>query len=94
MEPRAGLLPLPVHRDGPADRGDHPSTIYVKEAALLPGLDDCLGELFDEEPLDRTCETLAKAAEPDPKTRLDATRSADADLNSTRHTCRPIVCGG
>jgi hypothetical protein len=74
----------------PADRGDHPSTIYVKGAALLPGLDDWLGELFDEEHLDRTCETLAKAAEPDPEdeTRRNEIRRRIAALDSYRAVVR------
>jgi site-specific DNA recombinase len=83
-----------VHRDDPADRGDHPSTIYVKEAALLPGLDGWLGELFDEEHLDGTCDALAKAAEPDPEdeTRRNEIRrrisALDADLDSYRAVVR------
>ncbi len=50
-----------VHRDDPVDRGAHPRTIYVKEEALLPGLDGWLGELFDDEHLDDTCDALAES---------------------------------
>lgn len=54
-----------IHQQNLVGRGDHPSTIYVKEDALLPGLDGWLAELFDTEHLDDTCQALAKAAQPD-----------------------------
>jgi hypothetical protein len=46
-------------------RTDHPKTVYVKEESLLSGLDQWLGELFDPEHLDATCEALAEASQPD-----------------------------
>jgi hypothetical protein len=48
------------------DAHDHPKSVYVKEEAVLPGLDGWLAGLFDDEHLDHTCEVLAGAAEPDP----------------------------
>jgi site-specific DNA recombinase len=55
-----------VHRADEVEPTGHSATIYVREEALLPGLDDWLGELFDTEHLDDTCQTLADAAQPDP----------------------------
>lgn len=47
-----------------ADR--HPRSVYVKEDAVVPGLDEWLAGLFDDEHVDHTCEILAGAAGPDP----------------------------
>jgi site-specific DNA recombinase len=82
-----------VHRDDPIERGAHPRTIYVKEAALLPGLDDWLGGLFDDEHLDDTCDALAKAAEPDPdeQGRRDEIRRRIAALDIELDSYRAVV---
>ena len=40
--------------------------MYIKEEAVVPGLDSWLAGLFDDEHLDTTWEVLAGAAEPDP----------------------------
>ncbi len=53
--------------DYPEGDLEHPKSIYVKEEALLPGLDAWLGSLFDEDHLDGTCAALAGASEPDPE---------------------------
>ena len=53
---------------------DHPKSVYVKEEALLPGLDGWLASLFDAKHIDDTCEVLAGASEPDP--RADAREAA------------------
>ncbi len=55
-----------IHRDDPVDRAGHPPTIYLKEEAILPQVDEWLAELFDDEHLDNTCRTLADATEVDP----------------------------
>jgi DNA invertase Pin-like site-specific DNA recombinase len=52
--------------DYPDESGDHPKSVYVKEAALLPGLDRWLASLFDEAHIDDTCQVLAGASEGDP----------------------------
>jgi site-specific DNA recombinase len=44
-----------IHRDDPVDRADHPPTIYLKEEAILPQVDEWLAELFDDEHLESTC---------------------------------------
>ena len=43
----------------------HPRTVYLREAAILPSLDRWLARLFDHQHLDATCQTLAAATEPD-----------------------------
>ncbi len=82
-----------VHRGDPIDRVDHPKTIYVKEDALLPGLDEWLGELFDPEHLDHTCETLAEASRPDPEAeqRREEVRVRVAGLQRELDAYREIV---
>jgi len=52
--------------DYPDGDGAHPKSVYVKEEALLPGLDAWLASLFDEEHVDDTCAVLAGSSEPDP----------------------------
>jgi len=44
--------------DYPIDEARHPKSIYVREEAILPGLDGWLASLFDEEHSDKTCEVL------------------------------------
>lgn len=55
-----------LRREDPIDRGDHPGTIYLKEAVILPHVDAWVAELFDDDHLDHTAELLAAATEPDP----------------------------
>lgn len=82
-----------IHREDPTDRGEHPSTVYVREDSLLPGLDGWLAELFDPEHLDGTCQALAKAAQPDPEeeNRRDEIRRRIAKLNAELDGYRTIV---
>lgn len=49
------------------DAATHPTTIYVKEDAVVPGLDRWLAGIFDDEHIDHTSDVLADAAEPDPE---------------------------
>ena len=62
----------------------------MREEALLPGLDEWLGELFDTEHLDDTCQTLAEAAQldPDDEARRDEIRKRIAELDSYRTIVR------
>jgi site-specific DNA recombinase len=39
---------------------EHPLTVYVKEDAIVPRLDEWIAELFDEANLDATCEALGR----------------------------------
>jgi len=43
----------------------HPKTVYVRGAAVVPALDRWLATVFDPDHLDATCEALAAASEPD-----------------------------
>jgi len=40
---------------------DHPKNVYVRESAIVPKFDECIGHLFDPVNLDQTCEALAAA---------------------------------
>ena len=46
-------------------KGEHPSTIYVREDALTPAIDRWLAQLFDDDHIDETCAALEEAAGPD-----------------------------
>jgi hypothetical protein len=50
----------------PSDRGavpgmDHPRSVYLRESAIVPKLDEWIGTLFDPANLDETCAALAAA---------------------------------
>ncbi len=47
--------------------GQHGKTVYVREAAIVPGLDAWIASLFDGEHLDSTCEALAAVSELEPE---------------------------
>jgi site-specific DNA recombinase len=68
--------------DYPDRSTDHPKSVYVKEAAVIPGLDGWLGSLFDDEHIDNTGEILAGVSEPD----LDA-EQREADLRKAITEC-------
>jgi site-specific DNA recombinase len=53
--------------DYPVDEVRHPKSVYVREGAILPGLDGWLASLFDEQHLEHTCDVLAGSGEPDPE---------------------------
>ena len=44
----------------------HPKTVYVRESAVVPGLDRWIAQLFDDDHLDSTCEALAAASDIEP----------------------------
>ncbi|MCB0991966.1 MAG: zinc ribbon domain-containing protein [Acidimicrobiales bacterium] len=46
-------------------KGEHPNTIYVREDAITPAIDNWLAQLFDDEHIDATCAALETAAGPD-----------------------------
>ena len=82
-----------VDRNDQDDHNEHSATIYVREDALLPGLDEWLGELFDTDHLDATCQTLAEAAQPDPEdqARRDEVRKQITALDRELDGYRTIV---
>lgn len=47
--------------------GQHGRTVYVREAAIVPGLDAWIATLFDDEHLDGTCEALAAVSDLEPE---------------------------
>ncbi len=57
-------------------KGEHPSTVYVREDALTPAIDNWLAQLFDDDHIDDTCAALEDAAGPDvaAQNRIDAAR--------------------
>jgi site-specific DNA recombinase len=76
--------------DYAVDEATHPKSIYVKEKALLPGLDTWLASLFDDDHIDDTCQVLAGVSEADPEAEdreaalRDAIRTCDKKLERYR----------
>jgi site-specific DNA recombinase len=76
--------------DYPVDETRHPKSVYVRENAVVPGLDTWLASLFDEEHRDHTCEVLAGSDDFDPETEereaalRDQIRSCDRRLERYR----------
>ena len=68
--------------DYPSGDLHHPKNIYVKEEAVIPGLDGWLASLFDDEHIDDTCAVLAGASEPD-----SAAEQREADLRAAIADC-------
>ena len=64
--------------------GKHPSTVYLREADVLPGLDAWLLSVFDPKNLDGAVAALAAAQEPDDGTlaRAEAARRAVKDCDA------------
>jgi DNA invertase Pin-like site-specific DNA recombinase len=79
--------------DYPDGAGEHPKSIYVKEEALLPGLDAWLASLFDDDHLDETCAALAGSSEPDPEAekREAQLRAAIADCDRKIRNYRQLL---
>ena len=79
--------------DYPDGGREHPRNIYVKEDALLPGLDEWLAELFDDDHIDDTCHRLAGVSEPDPaaQEREAALRAAIADCDRKLANYRALL---
>ncbi len=72
-----------LHRADPTDRTQHPNTIYVREDALLAGLDGWLAELFDPYHLDDTAPRSQSPPNPTPTSSPATKRSVGASLSST-----------
>jgi hypothetical protein len=62
-----------------ANKVEHPKSVYVRESAIVPKLDEWLAGLFDPANLDATCETLAMAG-------LDEVAEARAEAARRRIT--------
>lgn len=76
------------------DPTEHPRTLSVNEASLVPGLDRWLGSLFEPERLDDTCAALAAVSDPAPPdpTRENKLRAeiakCDRELDGYREVVR------
>jgi site-specific DNA recombinase len=70
--------------DYPQPEGGHPRSVYVRESAVTPGLDEWLAQLFDDDHIDHTCSTLAGVSEPDPET-LDHEQRQRAGIAACDH---------
>ncbi len=79
--------------DYPDGESDHPKNIYVKEEAVVPGLDGWLASLFDDDHIDDTCAVLAGASEPDPQVEKRAAdlRAAIADCDRKLANYRALL---
>lgn len=62
---------------------EHPKTVYLREDALVPKLDEWLAKVFDETNLDATAAALAAASAPDDASvaRAEAARRKLADCD-------------
>lgn len=68
--------------DYAVDELDHPRSVYVKEDAIVPALDEWVAGIFADERIDTTCAALAGVSEPDPE------RAArDADIEAKIRDC-------
>ena len=77
-------------------KGLHPEWVYLKEADVLPALDDWLLGHFDPKHIDATVEALAAAQEPDDAAaaRAEAARARLADCDKRMANLRKQVEGG
>jgi thiol-disulfide isomerase/thioredoxin len=84
LEQRPALLPVPLPvRVRPGHRVEHPKTVYVRQADVVPALDRWLATVFDPKHLEQTCEALAaaQAATVTDETRLAAARRTLAECD-------------
>ena len=82
LEPRTGSLPLPYAREWKQVAGvEHPATVYLREAAVLPALDEWLASVVAPGQLDETVAMLLSAPDEDEATdtRVDAAQRTLAD---------------
>jgi DNA invertase Pin-like site-specific DNA recombinase len=65
-------------------RAQHPRTVYVREAQIVPPLDDWIAGVFEPDRLEEACRTLAEAQEPAPEEdgRAEAARQTLADCDA------------
>jgi hypothetical protein len=71
----------PTHE--PLVSREHPRKVYVKEEAVVPGLDRWLSQLFDDDHIDDTRERLAGSSEPDPAAERNKPRYAPRSPTAT-----------
>ena len=85
----------------PSDRGavpgmNHPKSVYVRESAIVPKLDEWIATLFDPAHLDATCEALAIAggAPEADNARIEAARRKLTDCDSRLTKYRAALDAG
>ncbi|HEX9506744.1 MAG TPA: hypothetical protein VGA62_12155, partial [Acidimicrobiia bacterium] len=93
LDPRPHLLPLQVPQRLHRRHLDRPKNIYVKEDAVVHGLDEWLAELFDDDHLHDTCTRLAGVSEPNPdaQQREAELRAAIADCDRKLPNYRALL---
>ncbi len=79
--------------DYPAGDCGHPRNVYVREDAVVRGLDRWVASLFDDDHIDDTCDRLAGVSEPDPaaQEREAALRAAIADCDRKLANYRSLL---
>ena len=60
--------------DYPEPDGGHPRSVYVREAAVTPGLDQWLAQLFDDDHIEHTCRDSPECPSPTPRPSNATTR--------------------
>ena len=79
-----------------ANDGEHPKSVYVRESAIVPKLDEWLAQLFDDAHLDETCEALAMADNVDAaaEARVEAARRTIVDCDQRLAKYRQALDAG
>lgn len=79
-----------------AAKADHPKTVYLREEAILPALDEWLVQVFSPDRYEATCEALAMASERDEagEARAEAARRKIADCDSRLAKYRAALDAG
>jgi DNA invertase Pin-like site-specific DNA recombinase len=77
-------------------RAEHPPTVYVREAQIVPPLDDWISGIFEPDRLEETCHALAEAQEPAPEEdgRAETARRALADCDARLDRYREALEAG
>ncbi|MCP4958737.1 MAG: hypothetical protein GY925_05635 [Actinomycetia bacterium] len=82
-------MPCKFPKEYAVGKDQHPNTIYVREDALTPAIDNWLAQLFDDDHIDATCAALEQAACPEPaeQNRIAAARTklAECDNELAKH---------
>ena len=79
-----------------ANKVEHPATVYVREDAIVPRLDEWIATLFDDAHLDETCQALAMAGEADDaaEARAEGARRKIADCDQRLGKYRQALDAG
>jgi DNA invertase Pin-like site-specific DNA recombinase len=77
-------------------RAQHPPTVYVREAQIVPPLDDWIAGIFEPDRLEETCRAVAEAQEPAPEEdgRAEAASRSLADCDARLARYRKALDAG